>query len=166
MGWAIIVGFAITAVIALALRKVVEGPLRSLWVVAIGLIGWSVVMFIADRIAARRDVGARAVGSGTRDEASTTWVDGAILGLVQAISLIPWRLPLRRNDLRGVVPWLRPGQRDPDELLPPASRRSSRPVGSRRSARPVTSPAGRAGSRPESGRSSPASSRTSRSPGC
>ena len=78
MGWAIIVGFAITAAIALLLKDLIEGPLRSLWAVAAGLLGWSVVMFVADRLA-----------KVVRDEHSITWRDGAILGLVQAISLVP-----------------------------------------------------------------------------
>lgn len=90
MGWAIIIGCAVTGVIAFSLRKLVEGPLRSLWAVAIGLIVWSIVMFIADRVAERQSaVGSRAIGTGARDETSITWVDGAILGLIQAIALVP-----------------------------------------------------------------------------
>lgn len=78
MGWAIIIGFVITAGIAFALKDLVEGPLRSLWAVVGGLLGWSVVMWIADRVA-----------RANRDEHSVTAVDGAILGLVQALSLVP-----------------------------------------------------------------------------
>jgi len=78
MGWAIIVGFVITAGIAFVLKDIVEGPLRSLWAVVAGLLGWSVVMFLADRL-----------GRATRDETSITWKDGAILGVVQAIALVP-----------------------------------------------------------------------------
>ncbi|MCE1174803.1 MAG: undecaprenyl-diphosphate phosphatase [Propionibacteriales bacterium] len=90
MGWAIIVGFAITGSIAFALRHLVEGPLRSLWAVAIGLIAWSIVMFIADRVAERQvPTGTRAIGGGARDESTITWVDGAIIGLVQVVSLVP-----------------------------------------------------------------------------
>lgn len=78
LGWAVIVGFATTAVIALALRGFIEGPLRSLWVVAGGLILWSFVMFAGDRL-----------GKQTRGEESITWKDGLLLGLIQSISLIP-----------------------------------------------------------------------------
>ena len=78
MGWAIIVGFIATATIALALKDVIEGPLRSLWAVVVGLLGWSLVMFLADRY-----------GKAVRDEKSITWRDGLVLGLVQSISLIP-----------------------------------------------------------------------------
>lgn len=78
MGWAVIVGFGITAVVALALKDLVEGPLRSLWFVVAGLIGWSLVMFAGDRW-----------GRQERGEASITWKDGALLGLIQMISLVP-----------------------------------------------------------------------------
>ncbi len=78
MGWAVIVGFGITAVVALALKDLVEGPFRSLWFVVGGLLAWSVVMFAGDRW-----------GSQRRGEASITWKDGALLGLIQVISLVP-----------------------------------------------------------------------------
>lgn len=78
MGWAIIVGFLITGVVAFLLKDLVEGPLRNLWAVVIGLIGWSIVMFAADRLA-----------KVVRDEHSVTWKDGALIGLVQVASLVP-----------------------------------------------------------------------------
>lgn len=78
LGWAIIVGFLVTVVVALAGKKLIEGPLRNLWVIAFALIGWGIVMFIADR-----------VGKQTRGERSITWKDGLILGLFQSIALIP-----------------------------------------------------------------------------
>lgn len=78
MGWAIIVGFGVTAVVALALKDLIEGPLRSLWFVVGGLLVWSAVMFLADRI-----------GSQKRGEDTITWVDGAKLGLIQCLSLVP-----------------------------------------------------------------------------
>ena len=78
MGWAVIVGVAVTAVIGLALKKQIEGPLRSLWVIVASFILWAVVMFIADR-----------VGKQTRGEHSITVMDGLFLGLFQSIALIP-----------------------------------------------------------------------------
>lgn len=78
MGWAIIVGFLVTAVVGVLLKDVIEGPLRSLWVVVAGLLGWSVVMFVGDR-----------VGTQSRGEDSIAWKDGLILGAVQAIALVP-----------------------------------------------------------------------------
>ena len=78
LGWAVIAGFTVTAVVALLLRDLVEGPLRSLWFVVGGLLLWSVPRFIGDR-----------VGKQNRGEDSITWKDGAILGLIQCLSLVP-----------------------------------------------------------------------------
>lgn len=78
MGWAIIAGFIPTAVIALLAEPLITGPLRSLWAVVAGLIGWSVVMFIGDRI-----------GKQTRGEDSITVRDGIILGILQSLALVP-----------------------------------------------------------------------------
>ena len=78
MGWAIIAGFTVTAVVALALKDLVEGPLRSLWFVVGGLLVWSVVMFAGDRL-----------GKQSRGEDSITWKDGVVLGLIQCVSLVP-----------------------------------------------------------------------------
>ncbi|MDO5533742.1 MAG: undecaprenyl-diphosphate phosphatase [Propionibacteriaceae bacterium] len=78
LGWAVIAGFTVTAVIALLLKDVIEGPLRSLWFVVGGLLLWSIPMFIGDR-----------VGKQNRGEDSITWKDGALLGLIQCLSLVP-----------------------------------------------------------------------------
>lgn len=77
LGWAIIVGVAVTAVVGLLLKDLIEGPLRSMWFVAAGLVLWSVAMYVADRV--RFD----------RGEDSITWKDGLLLGLFQSIALIP-----------------------------------------------------------------------------
>ena len=78
LGWAVIVGFGVTAVIALLLKDLIEGPLRSLWFVVGGLLLWSVAMFLGDRM-----------GRQTRGEDSITWKDGLALGLIQCLSLVP-----------------------------------------------------------------------------
>ncbi|MFV0406009.1 MAG: undecaprenyl-diphosphate phosphatase [Propioniciclava sp.] len=78
LGWAVIVGFAVTSVIGLAFKDVIEGPLRSLWFVVGGLVAWSVVMFAGDRL-----------GKQARGEGSITWKDGLLLGLFQSVALIP-----------------------------------------------------------------------------
>lgn len=78
LGWAVIAGFSVTAVVALLLKDLIEGPLRSLWFVVGGLILWSIPMFIGDR-----------VGKQNRGEDSITWKDGAILGIIQCLSLVP-----------------------------------------------------------------------------
>lgn len=78
LGWAIIVGFGTTAAIALVLKDFVEGPFRNLWFVVGGLLVWSVVMFLGDRLGTQR-----------RGEESITWKDGLLLGAIQSVSLIP-----------------------------------------------------------------------------
>ncbi|MDR1808380.1 MAG: undecaprenyl-diphosphate phosphatase [Propionibacteriaceae bacterium] len=89
LGWAVIVGSIPIGVVGLALEDIIEGPLRSLWVVAAALAGWSVVMWLADRFADRV---ARAQGrrvAGLRGEASLTVIDGLVIGLTQCLALIP-----------------------------------------------------------------------------
>jgi undecaprenyl-diphosphatase len=75
---AIIVGTIPIGVVGLAARHVISGPLRSLWVVAVALVAWSVVMVLAERVA-RQD----------RDEGSVTLVDALVVGAVQCVALIP-----------------------------------------------------------------------------
>lgn len=78
MGWNVIIGSIPIAVLGLGLRSVIEGPFRSLWVIVAGLLGWSLVMWLADR-----------VGKATRGETSTTWIDAVVIGSVQCFALIP-----------------------------------------------------------------------------
>jgi len=78
MGWYVIIGTAPIAIIGLLFRHVIENSLRGLWVVAAGLIVWSIVMFIADR-----------VGRETRKEQDITWKDALFMGVMQCVALIP-----------------------------------------------------------------------------
>ena len=78
LAWFVIIGTIPIGVIGLLARHVVTGPLRSLWVVAAGLILWSVVMFVAERI-----------GRQDRSEAQLTLKDTVVIGLMQCIALIP-----------------------------------------------------------------------------
>jgi undecaprenyl-diphosphatase len=75
---AVVVGSIPIAVAGLLLREVIEGPLRSLWVVAGGLIVWSGVMVFAERAATHQ-----------RGEPDVRLMDGLVIGLVQIFSLIP-----------------------------------------------------------------------------
>jgi undecaprenyl-diphosphatase len=74
----VIVGSLPIAVVGLALKHVIEGPLRSLWVVAAALIGWSGVMIFAESAANQ-----------TRGEDKLTWTDAIVIGLAQCFALIP-----------------------------------------------------------------------------
>jgi undecaprenyl-diphosphatase len=77
-GWAIIAGSLPIAVVGLLFKDQIETTLRSLWIVAIALIAWSGVMFIADR-----------VDKATRHEKDVTWRDTLMIGAVQCLALFP-----------------------------------------------------------------------------
>ncbi|MDQ2782667.1 undecaprenyl-diphosphate phosphatase [Lapillicoccus sp.] len=84
LAWAVIVGSIPVALVGFALRKVIAGPLRSLWVVAGALLLWSVVMYLAESRHARI-----LATKGERGEGSVTIRDGLVIGLVQCFSLVP-----------------------------------------------------------------------------
>ncbi len=78
MGWFVIAGSIPIGIVGLLAKDVITGPLRSLWVVAFGLIGWSAVMIYAER-RGRQD----------REERSLTIVDAVVVGVVQCVALVP-----------------------------------------------------------------------------
>jgi len=78
LGWGIVVGTVPIVVVGFALRDVIEGPARNLWVIAAGLGLFSLVMAAADR---------RAVNE--RDLASATVPDAVTIGLAQVLALVP-----------------------------------------------------------------------------
>jgi undecaprenyl-diphosphatase len=75
---AVIVGSMPIGAAGYLLKDVISGPLRSLWVVAAGLILWSGVMVFAERAATHQ-----------RTERDVRLADGLIIGTVQILSLIP-----------------------------------------------------------------------------
>lgn len=77
-GWAVIIGSIPIGIVGLLFKDQIETTLRSLWYVAIALLLWSVVMWVADRL-----------GKQTRHEKDTTWKDTLIIGIVQCLALIP-----------------------------------------------------------------------------
>ncbi len=79
-GWAIIIGSVPIAVIGLLFKDQVETVLRSLWFVAVALIGWSLVMWWADK---------RSEKTSHRSEQQTTWRDTLAIGVGQCLALIP-----------------------------------------------------------------------------
>ena len=78
MGWYVIIGSVPIAIIGLLLKPVIETTFRGLWVVALGLIGWSIVMLIADY-----------KGNEKRSQADITWRDAVYMGAMQCFALIP-----------------------------------------------------------------------------
>ena len=78
MGWYVIAGTIPVGIAGLLLKDVITNDLRSLWVVAIGLVGWSVVMWFAEHVA-RQD----------RTERDLNVRDALVVGVVQIVSLVP-----------------------------------------------------------------------------
>jgi undecaprenyl-diphosphatase len=78
MGWYVIVGTIPVGIVGLLLRNVIKDDLRSLWVVAIALIGWSAVMWLAERLAQQDRSGKR-----------VNLTDAVVVGVVQCVSLVP-----------------------------------------------------------------------------
>lgn len=76
--WLVIVGSTPIVLVGIFGRDLIKGPLRSLWVVAIALIVWGVVMLIAEAVA-KQD----------RHEKDLDLKDVVIIGCAQALALIP-----------------------------------------------------------------------------
>lgn len=77
-GWAVILGSMPIGIVGFLFKDQIETTLRSLWFVAIALLVWSGVMWLADRLATQ-----------TRHEKDTTWKDTVLIGIVQCLALIP-----------------------------------------------------------------------------
>lgn len=78
MGWYVIIGSIPVGIAGFLLRDVITGDLRSLWVVAVGLIGWSGVMWFAERVARQ-----------VRTERDVGVIDAIVIGVTQCLSLVP-----------------------------------------------------------------------------
>ena len=78
LGWLIIVGTIPVVVLGLALRDFVENDVRSLWVIAFTLIGFGVILGVADL-----------VGKKVKTILNLNYSHGVLFGLGQALALIP-----------------------------------------------------------------------------
>lgn len=78
MGWYVIIGSIPIGIVGLLARDLIKGDLRSLWVVAFALIGWSAVMWFAERVARQ-----------VRTERDVGVIDAIVIGLTQILSLVP-----------------------------------------------------------------------------
>lgn len=84
LAWAVIVGSIPVGIVGFLGKDLISGPLRSLWVVVVGLLGWSVVMWLAEsRHAVISKLG------GERGEGDIRVLDGLVIGVVQCFSLVP-----------------------------------------------------------------------------
>lgn len=78
LGWLILLGTIPISVIGLTFSAQIESGARSLYLVGTSLIGFSAVMFAAERVGSRR-----------RELPEITARDGVVIGLAQALALIP-----------------------------------------------------------------------------
>jgi undecaprenyl-diphosphatase len=79
MGWYVIVGSLPIATIGLALKKIIEGDLtKNLTVIAVGLIVFSLILALAERMASLR-----------RDLNDLSWRDAVLIGVAQVLALMP-----------------------------------------------------------------------------
>lgn len=78
MGWIVILGTLPIGVLGFAFQDVIRDTFRNLWLVAIVLIVFGLLLGAAD-----------ALGRRTRNEADLTYPHGIALGFAQALALIP-----------------------------------------------------------------------------
>ena len=78
MGWLVIIATVPIVIVGVLFQDAIEGTLRSLWVVAVVLIVFGVLLGAADALGRR---------VGTVE--SITWRDGILIGLAQVLALIP-----------------------------------------------------------------------------
>ncbi|MFE6224194.1 MULTISPECIES: undecaprenyl-diphosphate phosphatase [unclassified Streptomyces] len=90
MGWLVIVGSIPIGVLGVTLKDQIEGPFRDLRLIATTLIVMGVVLGVADRLAARDELGGRHRAIRERKTLKDLGVrDGLIYGFCQAMALIP-----------------------------------------------------------------------------
>lgn len=78
LGVAILVGTIPISVIGVALKEYIEGPFRSLWVIAATLVLVALALALAE-----------ALGRHRRSMEDVTWWDGLVVGVCQAFALVP-----------------------------------------------------------------------------
>ncbi|MFF6777391.1 undecaprenyl-diphosphate phosphatase [Streptomyces sp. NPDC012637] len=90
MGWLVIVGSIPIGVLGVTLKDQIEGPFRDLRLTATMLIVMGVVLGIADRLAARDEIGGKHRAVRERKSLKELGVrDGLIFGACQAMALVP-----------------------------------------------------------------------------
>jgi undecaprenyl-diphosphatase len=78
LGWLIIIGTLPVVLLGLAFRDFIENDVRSLWVIAYTLIGFGMLLGIADWVGKKR-----------KTIANLSYKDGIMFGLGQALALVP-----------------------------------------------------------------------------
>lgn len=78
MGWLILIGTLPIALLGLMFKDAIETSLRNLYITATMLIGFALVLAVADRVGAKQ-----------RPLSQLSWGHGLLFGLAQAMALIP-----------------------------------------------------------------------------
>ena len=78
LGWLIIIGTIPVVILGLAFRDFIENDVRSLWVIALTLIGFGLLLGFAD-----------IVGKKKKSIANLNYKHGVLFGLGQALALVP-----------------------------------------------------------------------------
>ncbi len=79
LGWLILLGTLPIAIVGLALRDVIEGDItKNLWVISASVIGFAVVLAIAEKVGTRK-----------RDMTRLRLQDALVVGIAQVCSLVP-----------------------------------------------------------------------------
>ena len=78
LGWLIIIGTIPVVVLGLALRDIIENDVRSLWVIAFTLIGFGILLGLADLVGQKR-----------KTLSNLSYKHGILFGLGQALALVP-----------------------------------------------------------------------------
>jgi undecaprenyl-diphosphatase len=78
LGWLIIIGTLPVVLLGIAFRDIIENEVRSLWVIAYTLIGFGILLGLAD-----------VVGKKRKTIANLSYKHGVIFGLGQALALVP-----------------------------------------------------------------------------
>lgn len=78
LAWFVLIGTLPVGILGLAFKKRIESDLRSLYVISASLIVLAIILFIVERLASHK-----------RTVDDMRWRDGLIVGLWQALALIP-----------------------------------------------------------------------------
>jgi undecaprenyl-diphosphatase len=78
MGWYVIIGTIPICVLGLLLKDEIRTSARNLWVIAVAMVAFSVVIAAAEF-----------VGRQTREAADLRWPDAVVVGLAQCLALVP-----------------------------------------------------------------------------
>lgn len=78
LGWMIVIATIPVGLFGLLMKALVETDLRSPLVIAITTIGFGVLLLLADQFGKRQ-----------KDEYSLSWTDAVVIGLFQAVAIIP-----------------------------------------------------------------------------